>query len=380
MPVTQQVVTEVTKPATVHDRIMGFLGESSESGGKEKSGTFVEKATKTDKTEKTPTEKPAEKIAQETPKEEEIEETAPTDETEAPEETEETEETTETTNETEEKTEAVETPPSTQEELAERLGLEPDKLMDVKFKTKIDGQEGETTLADLLRSYQIDSSLNRKAQDIAESRKNFDQEIQTSRNQQSEILGNLRNSLTLALQMLQGEYAAVDWGNLEQTDPNQYLILRQKFQDRNAQIEQAYQTLQQKEQETAQENKGKFESYYQDQQTKLANAIPEWKNDETAKRDKQAIKEYLKGQGYSDQEIGSLYDHRFILVMRDAIRYRDLMKNKAAVTKKIITAPKLSKPGTQKVTDASDSQRYNQQRDQLKKTGKVPRGLLERFV
>lgn len=280
-----------------------------------------------------------------------------------------------------ESTEETQEPPKTLKELSERLGMDYDQLLEsIAADTKIDGEEGRVPLSKLLKSYQLEGHLNRKSMELAEAKKAFEQEAQTRKQQFDEGLEQLRQSLTLGNQLLQGEYAQIDWASLEKSDPVQYLSLRTKFEDRQRQLLQGFQFLQQEDAKRSETSQKEFAKYIEEEGKKLVNAVPEWADSKTKAKETQGIKEYLKSQGFTDTDVSQVYDHRLVLVARDAMRYRELKSKQPVVTKKVNEAPKLAKPGAQKSSADNEKAVYLEQRKQLKKTGKIPRGLLERFV
>jgi len=62
--------------------------------------------------------------------------------------------------------------PKSLDELAEALETSPEDLTTVlKVKTKVDGQEGEATLKDVIKSYQLEKTLNGRLEAHANERK-----------------------------------------------------------------------------------------------------------------------------------------------------------------------------------------------------------------
>ena len=298
-------------------------------------------------------------------------------ETEAPE----SESTAEETKVDNQETDAPKEPVTNLRQLAEHLGIEYDQLLDsIHAETKIDGEDGAVPLSKVIKSYQLEGHLNRKSMELSDAKKAFEQDAQTKRQQYEHGLDQLNQSLTLANQMLQGEYAQINWGELEKSEPLEYLKLRTKFEDRQKQLLQSYQLLQQEEQKRQSTQTQAFTSMIEDEGKKLLNSIPEWKDTKVKQRDKDATKDYLRSRNYSDEEIGQVYDHRLVLIVRDAMRYRDLQNKKTMITKKVNEAPKLAKPGSPKSQSDTERAAYQDQLKSLKKTGKIPKGLLERFV
>lgn len=75
---------------------------------------------------------------------------------------------------------------------------------------------------------------------------------------------------------------------------------------------------------------------------KLHDKLPEWKDATKAAADQKLIAEYLLSQSYSGEELTDLFDHRALLVARDAALWR---QHQAAVQS---AREKKAKPEPQK--------------------------------
>ena len=66
---------------------------------------------------------------------------------------------------------------------------------------------------------------------------------------------------------------------------------------------------------------------------------------EKAKIDKPTLAKIYEGvnktYGFSPEELGNVYDHRLVKMMRDAQAYQALKSQKADVTKKVTDAPRM---------------------------------------
>ena len=78
----------------------------------------------------------------------------------------------------------------------------------------------------------------------------------------------------------------------------------------------------------------------------------------------------LSDYGFNDQEIGSLADHRFLKVLKDAMDYRNLKDAKPIVQKKVVNAPKVVKSGTAS-SESSKRSVIQSKLGRLKKSGKI---------
>jgi hypothetical protein len=251
-------------------------------------------------------------------------------------------------------------------ELAESLGVEPSKLFDLKVKTKVDGVEGEATLAQLLKSYQLEGHLNRKSMELSDQRKAFEQEAQQKLGEVNQRTQQLQDAVTLAFNLLNEHYKTVDWQQLKLTDPEAFNTKYIEYQQHQQQIGNAFQTLNAERQRQALAEQEKFVAHVQSESTKLTHAIPEWADEKIAKKEKAEIREYLKSLGFSDQETGQVYDHRQVLILRDALKARQLQQSKPEVMKKVKAAPKLVKPGVKPSKDDVDAKQLRDLRHKHK--------------
>lgn len=239
-----------------------------------------------------------------------------------------------------------ETPvPTSLSELAETLGVEQEKLYDLKLKTKIDGVEGEATLAQILKSYQLEGHLNRKSMDLADQRKAFEQETQKQTQEVTQRVQMLEDSLNIANHILTEQYKGINWEQLKQEDPVSFNTRVIEYQQHQQALQQAFQSLQAERQRAAQEQEVQLKANLQEEYKKVLNAIPEWADAEVAKKGQAELRELMKSYGFKDEEI-FVGDHRHIQILRDAKKGRELSAAKPAVMKKVAAAPKLAKPGS----------------------------------
>ena len=109
--------------------------------------------------------------------------------------------------------------------------------------------------------------------------------------------------------------------------------------------------------------------YLAEQQQQLLERIPEWRNEETAAKEKQNVIMYAQRVGYSEQELATASDSRAIEALRKAYLYDELMAKKPAAQKKVTKAPKAVKSGTPKTKKQANANRGKQALERLNKTG-----------
>jgi len=225
----------------------------------------------------------------------------------------------------------------------------------VVFKTKIDGIEGKVSPADALKSYQLEGHLNKQNMEVVNQRKALEAERQQFQQEQTQKIQQLEDTLALAVTQLNHDFQRVDWGSLKVSDPQRYLVLKQEYQDRQAYLQNSYQTLQQARQQETQQRALEFKEKLTTEYQKLRSSVPGWDDDNKFEQGKKEVRDSLiSDYGFSDQEINSAIDHRLIKMAHDAMKFRQLEKAKPAVIKKIKQAPKVVKSGPVNQPDAGD--------------------------
>ena len=102
---------------------------------------------------------------------------------------------------------------------------EPEETSD-RYTVKVNGEEIEVTLDELLHGYSRQSDYTRKSQELAERRKAteaLEQEIAAEREQYAELLPRMREQLQQQLQ------AEPDWDKLYEQNPVEAVRLERKW-------------------------------------------------------------------------------------------------------------------------------------------------------
>ena len=142
------------------------------------------------------------------------------------------------------------------------------------------------------------------------------------------------------------------WDNLYQDDPLEYVKQKDDWRDKKEQLTQVTTAQQQLAQQQAQEQQVEFQKHLAQEQQKLVQAIPEWKDAKKAEVEKASMVTWAKRAGFSEQELNQASDHRAIVTMRKAYLFDQLQNEKPLVQKKVRRAPKMTKGG--KPTTSND--------------------------
>ncbi len=157
------------------------------------------------------------------------------------------------------------------------------------------------------------------------------------------IVGDLAELQALDKQL--EAYNKIDWSTAIDTN----FVEAMKAQEQRAQLREARnQKLQELQGKKSQFDEGQAKAAQQLQAAEMGQLLaklPSWRNSETRTAEDAAIRTELANYGFRDQEIGSIMDHRMILVARDAMKYRALQRSKTDAVKQVRAAPAVSKPG-----------------------------------
>jgi len=218
-----------------------------------------------------------------------------------------------------------------------------------------DDQDAETveldgepiTIGELKRRGLREADYTRKTQALAAERKTLretvEAEVQASLNAERSQYQQGLQQLRGALEQLQGE---PDWVTLRgELEPGEFLKRKADWEASKAQTER----LRQHEAEIAQQAQTAaaqaHAKYLRAEQDKLLAAIPEWSDPDQAKAEQAKLVAHAKSYGFTEQEVRAVSDHRALLLLRDAMRYRELHRAPQPAKPKA-AAIKTASPGT----------------------------------
>jgi hypothetical protein len=207
-----------------------------------------------------------------------------------------------------------------------------DSTEEPTYTVKVAGQEYNVTLDELKNGYSRDADYRRKTEDLAYDKKQFQTESEKQRQDYSTKLSELNQMMSVAQQQLNAEINSADLEKLYEEDPTEAARIEHRLKKKQEKLNQAMQ-------KTQSEQKKQFDGFLQDQQRKLVQKMPEFSNPEKASQLKTSMKSTLNSYGFNDQEIAQVYDHRIVMLVNDAMKFRNMQKAKPNMAKKI------SKPG-----------------------------------
>ena len=232
------------------------------------------------------------------------------------------------------------------------------------YTVTIDGTDYEVTQDELIQGYQRNADYTRKTQELAAEKQQSSDFVERSKKDVETKLARLDQLNQAAQSQLQQEYAQIDFEKLYEEDPAEAARLEHKMRKKNEQ-------LQQVQRQTQELQTQEFSKYLEEQQKQLSVKVPEMNHPEKGSEFKKQMRNYLSSVGFNNQEIDSVYDHRYVLLVKDAMNYRNLQKAKPEIKKKAFNAPKVVRGGVSKSKGQQQAEVRRQQLSKLRKTGKV---------
>jgi hypothetical protein len=143
------------------------------------------------------------------------------------------------------------------------------------------------------------------------------------------------------------QWGKVDWAAAFESDPFHAMKLKEQRDQLRETRNSKFNEFSRKHQDFQSSQQQVVRAKVQSEEAALLAKVPEWRNAEKALPEKQAIVRDLGSHyGFNSEEIQSIVDHRMLLVARDAVKYRELVRNKDQRVQQVRTAPPVSKPGT----------------------------------
>lgn len=269
-----------------------------------------------------------------------------------------------------------------QEEAAEEVSEEPQEEVQEtpRYRVKVDNEELEVDLDELIKGYSRTSDYTKKTQTLAEQRKQVEAE-RTKIEEAAKLRDTYAQRLQVIEQMLSTQ-PEEDLTALKDSDPVGYAIKVAEKMEREKQLAAVRQERESVQARQVAEQQENLKRHLSQEAERLRAAIPDMADDVKGEVIRKEIRDYAKSVGWSDQELSQVYDHRAVLTLYRAMQFEKLMKGKPAAQKKVADAPKALKPGVGNQKVDRDSEAEKKLHKQLKQTGRTRDAakLFERFL
>ena len=252
----------------------------------------------------------------------------------------------------------------TSEEVSQEQTDEIPQEQDSTYKVKVAGQELDVTLDELKNGYSRDADYRRKTEELSYDKKQFVSESEKQRQDYSSKLNELNQLMSVAQQQLNTEINSADLEKLYEEDPTEAARIEHRLRRKQEKLNSAMAKTQ------SEQNK-QFESFVSDQKNKLVTKLPEFSDPDKASKLKSSMKTILNNYGFNDQEISQVYDHRIIMLVNDAMKYRNMQNSKPNLAKKISKPGKVFSSGVKKDKADLNFTKRKEKLGRLKKSGNI---------
>jgi len=218
------------------------------------------------------------------------------------------------------------------------------------YAVKIDGDEKEVTLDELLSGYSRQSSYTKRSQILSEQRKEFETAQQSMANEYSQIQAERQHYVSSLQQVIENstaglnQFQSIDWENLKVEDPLEYTIKKEELREQQDKIRVLRQQQTDASTRAQADNQQQQSEALHSEHAKMIEALPDWGDAQKQQEVANKIRTYAMKQGFQKQELDSLIDSRSLLVLRKAMLFDDL-QNSDVKSKKLKNKPRVIRSG-----------------------------------
>lgn len=221
------------------------------------------------------------------------------------------------------------------------------------------------------RENERDRAFNLKTQEVAEERKAVAQAQQQSQMAQQHYYQSLNQLLDATMPEL-NQLASTDWVRLSREDPSEYVRLQGIKESLVGRARAMQSEMQRVQQANQAQHHAAVEQYKTQQLAELQATVPEFTDPTKAQSLIGDICSTMNGYGFSNDEVGSVLDHRIVRVMTRLAQLEKVEKTRAsAQSKKTASpAPKYVTPNASRPAAGKGAQ-MKEQWSNLRKTGRA---------
>lgn len=242
------------------------------------------------------------------------------------------------------------------------------------YDVTVNGNNQKVNLNELMKGYSRESDYTKKTMDLSNQRKEVES-LQDNLKKEFEAVKSSRNQyaeqLKVLTENLQQQEQNIDWDNLYQTDPAEYVKLKAESDKKKEALNLAQQEQMRIQQEQRAEQEKVYNEYIAKERKILAEKLPVYADKNKSAEFTKRLSSFAKESGYTDQEIAMMVDHRAVLLLADAYRYNQLKKTKLSGNK-VNKAPRVVSSNASNIREDSDKkQNVDKRMTRLKKSGHI---------
>ena len=226
----------------------------------------------------------------------------------------------------------------------------------------VNGEKIDVDLEELKAGYQKDADYRRKTEELAIEKRELKSEEDRLKNQYSTKMDDL-NSLVATLNAeINNDMNSKELDALWEEDPTEAAKVDRRIQKRKQTIQQAQQKLRDHQQ-------AQFQEILRDEQRKLHLKHPEIADPIKGATVKSNIMDYLSSKGFSNEDVGRIYDSRYFDVIIDGMNFQKAKSVKPNLVSKKVKPTKFVKSGVKSTKEDMNNRSRLEQIKTLKKSG-----------
>ena len=226
----------------------------------------------------------------------------------------------------------------------------------------VNGEKIDVDLEELKAGYQKDADYRRKTEELAIEKRELKAEEDRLKNQYSTKMDDL-NSLVATLNAeINNDMNSKELDALWEEDPTEAAKVDRRIQKRKQTIQQAQQKLRDHQQT-------QFQEILRDEQRKLHLKHPEIADPIKGATVKSNIMDYLSSKGFSNEDVGRIYDSRYFDVIIDGMNFQKTKSVKPNLVSKKVKPTKFVKSGVKSTKEDMNNRSRLEQIKTLKKSG-----------
>jgi hypothetical protein len=201
------------------------------------------------------------------------------------------------------------------------------------YTVKVDGEEYEVNLDELRKGYQLEKNYTKKAQALAEEKKEITtlkSQLEEQRNQYLKITQNLIAEQSADLNTAKKQLGEID----RSVDPIGFVQKQLEVQDLEGKLQQRLTVVKHASTEQQQQTQERMQQYLSQQNELLKSQLDGWGDAEKAKELQASIAKFALAQGYSDEDIKGLANARDVIVLNKARLYDEMVAKKDELQRK----------------------------------------------
>ena len=242
------------------------------------------------------------------------------------------------------------------------------------FDITVNGKTQKVNLDELKEGYSKGSDYTKKTMELSNQRRSLDTEMDAI-TREKEAVKKMREDYMNKLQVFEQNLETednTDWVKLAQLDPTEYAVKKAEHDRKKEKQLQVQQEKNRLIQEQRKEQEQIYQRHIQSEKQKLIETLPVFGDEKKASKVMEEIGNFALKQGYTEQEINMIVDHRAVKTLYDALKYNQLLEKKNLRDKKLKPVNRVVSSEGKNNTQSTDKQlRVNDRMKKLQKSGSV---------